>query len=434
MAVFSTLIRAVPRFGQLLRSQYWSHEQNDAYRRAHLEDTLRAAASIPFYKARFGATPPHPDDLEDLPFLKREDLVSLNSSVRALNPPDKKYLCANSSGSTGHRVEVLFDALHQRGRFAARARYLHANGWNPTLRSAWIVGIRPGSPDGNLVNAGYIPRATFTPHTDDFGKQVDWLTKVDPHFLYVFPSNLEAVVAVIAEEKRRLPSLRRVFTGGEVLEDLVRSQTRKILGVEISDNYGTTEAFVGWQCPVGNYHINSEHVLVEIVDENGRRVAPGIAGRVLITTLENRLMPLIRYDLGDYATLIDELCICGRTLPRIGNILGRAVNLFQLPNGQLFSPWRLVGLMKEVADVRQVQIIQQAVDRYMVRFVARGSLDQEGERSIRDAFRKIVGGDPSVSFEPVTDIPRTAGGKFMAALSAIQAHSSGTQDVAGRRD
>jgi hypothetical protein len=51
-------------------------------------------------------------------------------------------------------------------------------------------------------------------------------------------------------------------------------------------------------------------------------------------------------------------------------------------------------------------------------------LELDGERSIRDGFRKIVGGDISVSFERVTDIPRTAGGKFMAALSAIQTHSS----------
>jgi phenylacetate-CoA ligase len=351
-------------------------------------------------------------------------LVNLNSSVRALNPSDKKYLCANSSGSTGHRVEVLFDSLHQRGRFAARARYLHANGWNPLLRSAWIIGIRPGSPDGSLVNGGFIPRATFASHTEDFGKQVDWLTKVDPHFLYVFPSTLEAFLAVIADQKRRLPSLRRVFTGGEVLEDSVRSQTRGILGVEIADNYGTTEAFVGWQCLVGSYHVNSEHALVEIVDEHGRPVSSGKAGRVVITTLENRLMPLIRYDLGDYAILIDELCACGRTLPRIGNILGRTINLFRLPNGQLFSPWRLVGLIKAGADVRQVQIIQQALDRYLVRFVGASTLELDGERSIRDGFRKIVGGDISVSFERVTDIPRTAGGKFMAALSAIQTHSS----------
>jgi len=135
-------------------------------------------------------------------------------------------------------------------------------------------------------------------------------------------------------------------------------------------------------------------------------------------------MPLIRYDLGDYAILIDELCACGRTLPRIGNILGRTINLFRLPNGQLFSPWRLVGLIKAGADVRQVQIIQQALDRYLVRFVGASTLELDGERSIRDGFRKIVGGDISVSFERVTDIPRTAGGKFMAALSAIQTHSS----------
>jgi hypothetical protein len=79
----------------------------------------------------------------------------------------------------------------------------------------------------------------------------------------------------------------------------------------------------------------------------------------------------------------------------------------------------VVESLKELPDVKQVQVHQQAIDRYVVRFVAESSLEPGIERSIRKGFLEIVGDDASVTFERVADIPRSAGGKFMAALSTL---------------
>jgi phenylacetate-CoA ligase len=417
MSTASNLLGALPRLAQLMRSQYWSAGQHGSYRSTQLERTLQAAAAIPFYKSRLGGVP-RAAELKGLPILRRGDLMELNRSVRTLHGPDAKFLRAKSSGSTGQSVELLFDDSHQRGRFAARARYLFANGWR-AKRSAWLIDIRPGSPDGNLVHGRFVPGAKFLSHLAEFETQIAWLRELKPHFLYAMPSSLEALLIEFEKQRARLPSLRRVFTGGEVLEDSIRERTRRVLGVEISDNYGSTEAFLGWQCPRGGYHINSEHVLIELVDESGRAVPTGGLGRVLITTLENRLMPLIRYDLGDYAVAMEERCSCGRTLPLIGKILGRGINLFRLRDGRILSPWKLVDPLKALPEVKQVQIVQEAVDRYTVRFVAETSLEPNVENAMRKGFLEIVGADAAVTFARVADIPRTAGGKFMAALSML---------------
>ena len=75
----------------------------------------------------------------------------------------------------------------------------------------------------------------------------------------------------------------------------------RTFGVAVADNYGSTEAFLAWACPAGSYHINAEHVIVEVVDDAGNPARPGAPGRVLVTTLQNRIMPLVRYEIGDYA-------------------------------------------------------------------------------------------------------------------------------------
>jgi phenylacetate-coenzyme A ligase PaaK-like adenylate-forming protein len=414
------LLDAVPRYLQLRRSQYWDPGRLEAYRRDRLNQTFRAAMKIPFYASRFGATPSS-GDLGVLPILKRPDIADLSRSVRSLYPPDAQFIHARSSGTIGHAVDVLFDRTHQSGRNAARARYLVENGWRPTCRTAWALGLvtEPRSPDGDLSRSRYLLRSQFLSHTEDFAVQIAWLRKMDPHFIYTLPSNLDALLMFLDGADPKLPSLRKVFTGGEVLEDSLRNRTRKALGVGIVDSYGMTELFPAWQCPAGSYHVNAEHLMIELLDDDGHPVKAGELGRVVATTLENHLAPLIRYDLNDYALAVEGACSCGRTLPTIGRVVGRSINLFRLKTGELFLPWRLYDHLHGLDKVRQLQLVQRALDHFIVRFVRDEPLAPDVEASIRQKIAESLGGGVTVSLERVDEIARTRRGKFMAALCEI---------------
>ncbi|UCD83823.1 MAG: phenylacetate--CoA ligase family protein [Deltaproteobacteria bacterium] len=418
MSILTNLFGATLRYAKFHRSQYWEPERLQAYRKDLLQKTLIAATRIPFYASRFEGT----CDLKDfpgLPCLKRSEVSKLNQSVRSLYPPTASFPSDCSSGSTGMPIEVLFDASHQRGRYAARIRYLRQNGWSPLQRNAWIIYLPERTPDGYLIQSRARLASNFLSIFTDFAEQVAWLRRVDPLFLYTIPSNLEALLDLFEASGQRLPSLKRLFTGGEVLEDDLRSRAHRVLGVEVSDNYGTTEAFLAWECPEGSYHINSEHVLLEVVDEAGRPVAPGKTGKVLVTTLENYLMPLVRYEIGDYAVAAEENCPCGRNLPLLKSIVGRSINFFRLKDGRLVSPWELVVRLKYRPELRQFQIIQETVDRYELHFVAESPLTPESQAQLRRFFHEVLDSDVTVEFMPVEKIPRTPSGKFMTALSRL---------------
>lgn len=420
MSGVAALLSVLPRYGHLLRSQYWRRDVLAVYSRRCLEETLRAAANISFYRERLGQLRPE-QDLQSLPTLKRSQIASLNQSVRE-RCGDVGFFRDRSSGSTGMPAEFLFDAAHQNGRNAARIRYLRANGWNPARRNAWIAAFTSDpadTPDAALLRSRLVLRTQFLPIFDPFERQVERLSRLDPLYLYTLPSNLDGLLRVFEDTGTRLRSLRRILTGGEVLEDSLRERTRAVLGVEISDNYGSTEGFIAWQCPAGTYHINAEHMFVEIVDERHLPVAPGQLGKVLVTTLENRLMPLVRYEIGDYAIAGNGTCRCGRTLPTIAKVIGRGINLFRLPGDQFVSPWPLVGPLKARPQLRQFQIVQDTLDHYIVRFAADRVLDREAEDDIRATFCRVLKMSVSVAFERVDQIPRTPGGKFMTALSRL---------------
>ena len=164
---------------------------------------------------------------------------------------------------------------------------------------------------------------------------------------------------------------------------------------------------------------NAEHVLLEIVDEAGRDVAPGNIGRVLVTTLENYLMPLVRYEIGDYAVATQGRCSCGRTLPLLGRILGRQVNLFRKSDGSLISGWQVVGTLRKFPDLKTFQVVQKSILQFCVRYVAGRPLSPEGETAVRSKLRDDLGEAAEVAFEQVTEIQRAPSGKFMVTVCQV---------------
>jgi phenylacetate-CoA ligase len=423
MPALTKILGAAPRYAALLRSQYWEPERRRVHIQTELAKILKAAARIPFYADRFNGAA----DLRSfarLPTLKRTDVSRLNASVRSLYSAGTRFLADSSSGSIGLPAEFLFDSAHQRGRYAARARYLRSYAWNPLARTIWhFTPTRGGEePDADFARSRVFCNVRFMSVSADLAAQVSRVVDFDPLYISMYPSNLEGLLSVLEETGQKLPSLRRIFAGSEVLDDTLRDRTRQLLGVEIADHYGSTEAFLAWQCPKGGFHVNAEHVLIEILDDLARPVRPGKMGRVVVTTLENELMPLVRYEIGDYAFAAEGICRCGRTLPLIGPIAGRAVNLFLLKDGRLASPWALIRLMKLRPEIRQFQILQRSTDHYVLRYASSQPISDQTESWVRSKFQETLGIDLTFRLERVAEIGRSPTGKFMPALSEVGCH------------
>jgi phenylacetate-CoA ligase len=158
-------------------------------------------------------------------------------------------------------------------------------------------------------------------------------------------------------------------------------------------------------------------MMVEILDDAGRAVDPGEMGLVVVTTLENYLMPLVRYEVGDYAVASNAGCSCGRTLATIERVIGRGINLFRLPGDRLLSPWNLVEVVRRHKEFRQFQIVQEALDRYAINYAADALISGTAQQKILAEFAAILGIDLTITYLRVAEVPRTSGGKFMIAIS-----------------
>jgi phenylacetate-coenzyme A ligase PaaK-like adenylate-forming protein len=249
-----------------------------------------------------------------------------------------------SSGSSGRRGVFLY-------------------GWDDwitvvLLRTRWDVYV--GSPllEPGAVTASFFADKTmhvsgalhaFTSNDDvrvlhlpvslPLPEVVGRLNEAQPTALIGYPTSVS--LAVEEAEAGRLairPSL--VGTCGELLTDGLRDRVRAVWGLEVRDEWGVSEGVFALPCVPGRpLHLPDDLCIIEPVDAGGRVVAPGTpAARILLTNLYNRTQPLIRYEINDPMTLLDEPCACGCAHRRITGIGGRVEEPFVYAGGTVVHP------------------------------------------------------------------------------------------------
>ncbi|MCW5606054.1 MAG: hypothetical protein KIT18_16045, partial [Burkholderiales bacterium] len=141
---------------------------------------------------------------------------------------------------------------------------------------------------------------------------------------------------------------------------------------------------------------------------------------IVVTALHNFAMPLVRYEIGDYAE-VGPPCPCGRGLPVLKRIIGRARNMLVTRDGKRLWPAFGSRRLAQIAPVLQHQFVQKSHDMMEARLVTVSPLTPEQERELRDHILSRLPAGFSVRFAYCESIPRSAGGKFEDFISEVVA-------------
>jgi phenylacetate-CoA ligase len=403
----------------------------------HLEKLVRhARETVPYYRDRIAAFDASSGEQgwRTLPILTRRHVQENTDALLSERIPARagKQYMKQSSGSTGEPVRVVrtdFEQLYW------TATTLRDHLWHRRDLDGTLCAIRAHFHDGRAIRheirrAGWGPASDLAggrgklfmlPIATDPARQADWLLTHDPHYLLSYPTNLMALGEELERRGARLERLHEVRTVGETLTPNVAERLRAVWNVPVTDLYSTEDVgIVALQCPAapGVYHIQSETLKVEIVDTEGRPCPPGVAGRVVVSNLHNFAMPLLRYDLGDYAEA-GEPCSCGRGLPTLRRIVGRLRNMLVLPNGE--RRWPLTGCyeFRGIAPISRSQIVQLDTEHLELRVVAERRLTRDEERRITEVIHRWIGHPFHVRLTYLDAFPQNANGKFEDFISLV---------------
>jgi len=404
---------------------------------AQLSGLLQVASHfVPYYQQRLPAWCRHGQfdvaRFAELPILKRADLQEFAPQLENSRPPEP-YRALGSTSTSGSTGAPIVTKGHRASGLLTRAqqiRFQRRFGFDFAAPCAFLTSpLKPGvaePPEGSVGPAwsagfGSGPSLVLNLMTDT-DEQLAWLINKQAPYLATYPSNLQALVQRSVELGRKPEGIRAIVLSSEPVSLELITLTQQAWGAQCLPTYSSSEAgLMGSPLSEGEgYYVEAEAVHLEVLREDGTPCAPGEIGRVVITTLQEFLRPLIRYEVGDYAQAVERDPADPITLPRLGRVMGRQRTMIQLPDGRRVWPHFEFAPLLSVGGLCKWQLVQHADLSMTARVVGDGPLSDVLQARIIEVIRRALPGI-QVRIEQVDDIPRTARGKFLELVSEVGA-------------
>jgi phenylacetate-CoA ligase len=402
------------------------------YQQEKLRQLAGAALAAPYWRHVFQqlgkcVSELTADDLPRLPFLTKD---LLRNEAEDLMIPGARGVYENfSGGSTGIPIRFYQDARYKVHMGVSTRLCNEMAGAFPGARVAKLW----GAPQDLRKITGPIGRAklwalnqiyldTFDMGADRMAAYHRQLTEFQPDLIQAYASSIHLLARYLRRNGIQ-PSYPRlgIISAAERLSPEMREDIESVFPARVFNRYGSREvSAIAAECDEHQgMHIHSPSYLVETIDPATGQIVHGRAGEIVITVLNNYAMPFIRYRIGDLGVLDDSPCACGRTSPRLREVIGRTSDNFVLSDGKIIHGEFFTHLFYGRAGVEQFQFEQEAREAFRLRVVPAKDWSQPMAQSIEHDIRQTIGAKPRFTIELCEEIPKTASGKFCFTKSMV---------------
>lgn len=217
------------------------------------------------------------------------------------------------------------------------------------------------------------------------------------------------------------PSLKVCIVTSEMLFGIDKTLMETQFGIPVVNEYGASELdLIAFENPKGDWVVNTETILVEIVDAGGNLVPHGKDGRVVITSFYNKAHPFIRYDIGDIGSLSQQSTA---RQPVLEKLTGRTNDIVILPSGKKAAGLTFYYITKSVIEndgnVSEFIIEQITLDNFMVKYVSKNRLTDEQESNVSNEIETYLEPGLKIDFKKVKVLKRTKAGKLKQFVSKL---------------
>jgi phenylacetate-CoA ligase len=414
---------------------------------ARLRRLLRHANDhVPYYRALFleyGLDPEQvsgPADLARLPMLTKAIVRARRNELMATDRGMRHTQTAHTSGSTGEPASFVLDASEMSHRLAnqLRGRSWHGVGIGAPELRVWddprnYVGRSfranafwtANAFKDRLLNVRLVPATDLSEQSLDRWEQLT--RRMRPAVVYGYGSSIYCFARYLRGRGVAPEALgvRIAIVTSEKLMPTQKQVVSEAFGAPVVEEYGSGECgVIAFECPNGVLHTSDETLALEVAADPG----PDGTGALLVTTLANYAMPLIRYRVGDLVVSSSEPCPCGRSLGVLREVLGRTTDVLVSRTGEHVHPFQLMHVLQRFDKIVRYRVVQRSLDDVELIAQVDSPLDEGEVARIRGAFRDALGEGTDVVMHYVDSIPPGPGGKhsFLVSLVSDGAEGLGT--------
>lgn len=346
--------------GFLKKSERWSLETLHDYQLEKLQELISFSYThSSYYRKLFDNLHLHPSDiktlkdLSKLPILTKLDLLKNSREIQS-DYNFKKTFSANTSGSSGEALKFDRDEFSDSFNRASINRGYSWYEVNPWDCNGYFWGFNFSGL--HKLKTLVLDRLQhrfriFSYQSEEFNSFVENLKRAK--YIHGYSSMIYQTAKLINEKKLTKPTHLKMVKGtSEKIFEKYHTETKKAFGLKIISEYGATESgIIAFECPKGSMHINMEGVIIEEINHE-----------IIVTNLQMKSFPIIRYKLGDYITLEpkEKKCSCGKKHLILKEINGRVGNNVYGKNN-IYPSLYFYYIFKNLDKNNQIQLNYQVV-------------------------------------------------------------------------
>lgn len=421
------------KYYRLFNKMQWdSLESNLGSQRKKLYDIVKfAVENVPYYR-ELGVTDFSEEtifeDIKKFPILTKEIIRKEGNKMLPDCKIDDWTYWDQSGGTTGEPLKFCHSGnFFNAGQGVALSLDLwagrHLGGkqvrlWGSerdfvTGKKDWMNKIYRWARNEEFLNSFRMDDAKMEEYLDE-------IENYKPDMILAYVQSIREIALYAERKGKQVYSPKGIMTSAGTLTPELTEYLAQKFQCSIINRYGSREAGpIACSCEKDEgLHINVLSNYLEIVDDNNQN---DIEGRIILTLLNEKAMPLIRYDIGDWGRLSNKRCSCGRGLPMLESVKGRAIDFFRSMDGTKVYGDFFTHLLYTVPQVKQFQIIQDKKEHVLVKLVL---ADKEYDRSFLDVLvkdiKRLLGEEMQVQIEEVEEIPPQKSGKRAYTISYVK--------------
>lgn len=417
---------------------FWPRERIEEVRDQRIRRMVQyAAKTVPYYREFFARERIDPRDIKDagdldrLPILDRE-LVRAHPRLFLSEAREARgALSFKTSGTTGTPAEIFHDRhslfanipYGERERApvnqvcgAFRPRELYVGYETSTFKKVTRFydenALMPVRPQRKVISL-----------EEPIEKVAVILRKERPDVLVGYGGWIDLFFKTLAARGIEIPLPKMVMYMGEALPPGSRDFIEQNFRLPVLTRYNAVEAFkIGFFCEQRTgFHLHEDLCHLRVIGTDGRSLAPGNHGKIVISNLVNKATVLLNYPIGDMAAFVEGRCPCGRTFRRISELEGRVEDILSLPDGSHVHPRSIWEVLKGIPGIIQYQVVQESICQFeLILVTADEAAFYRARENSLPGLKRLLGPDSIIRASGKTEAAFSPGIKYRAVLSRVK--------------
>ena len=373
------------------------------------------------------------NELSKVPCLTKEIIRFEKDNIYSDDISKRDSFKNSSGGSTGEPITIMQDSQYAMSNKVSTHLAFSWRGYEPYDDKIVIWGAERDTFEGkkplkNILKDFYhnvLVLNSFSMSEKDMRDYIEILNRHQPKLIQAYAQSIFEIAKFAKKNNIYVKKQNAIHLGAGTVYAFMRNLIEEVFGCKAYNSYGSREVGpIASECSKQNgLHIMMEHTVVEVLNKKGEPCKYGEQGEIVVTTLNNYSMPLIRYKIGDIGILEEYTeCKCGCSYPKLEKVVGRTTDIFKTVSGSVVVPEyfiHLIGVVNNRGSIKLFQVVQEALDRVVVKIVKDGEIKEEELSDIKEKIRLVMGKECEVVFEFVSEIAKTKTGKFLYTVSKV---------------